>query len=342
MIPLDKIDKKQGKSNADLKKTNNEFIANLVLRASYFGYGWIIPILKKIDNIEYYINTTKYGGNFVLHLAAQNGHKTTIEQLLNCGFKDIDLTNADGETALLVAAKNNKGEVCQELINRGADIMKKDKYGNTILHLIALYPDEKILKIILNHYKVTYNTDNTGKIKAPTISFYNNESGNQELLELLKTKNTAGETPAEIAAKRFHLLQLVHIFKTLEDPKFQESYNSTIEFVLYTNLASKLQIFPEKIFPDFFNYLKKWKININDLDTNGVTVLHYASRDGHANVVEELLKHPEIDVNRKDKHGSTALDYAARNAHKEIIKKLLQCPGIVKVKVPIELKEHLD
>ena len=54
-----------------------------------------------------------------------------------------------------------------------------------------------------------------------------------------------------------------------------------------------------------------------------MTVLFWAARRGHAEVVKALLAHSEIDVNAKNNHGMTALMAAAENGYTEVVKALL-------------------
>lgn len=60
-----------------------------------------------------------------------------VETLLNVGV-DINATNNDGDTALMVASINGDTKIVQVLIERGADVNATNKDGETAL-LIALY-----------------------------------------------------------------------------------------------------------------------------------------------------------------------------------------------------------
>ena len=69
-------------------------------------------------------------------------------------------------------------------------------------------------------------------------------------------------------------------------------------------------------------------IDFNAKDKNGYTALMSASYNGHTEIVELLLRVEGIDVNTKDKDGDTALRLAASNGHTEIVKLLLGVKGI--------------
>ncbi|MFC1614759.1 ankyrin repeat domain-containing protein, partial [Gemmatimonadota bacterium] len=68
---------------------------------------------------------------------------------------------------------------------------------------------------------------------------------------------------------------------------------------------------------------------------DGHTELILAARDGHTNIVEELLK-AGADVNEKDIFGETALILAIRNGRTEIVRKLLQASA------EVNEKDYLD
>jgi ankyrin repeat protein len=78
--------------------------------------------------------------------------------------------------------------------------------------------------------------------------------------------------------------------------------------------------------------LLEHKANIDAKDKDGVTVLHWAAKNGHKAVVKLLLEH-KADVNVKETScGLTALHWAAKNGHKAVVKLLLEHKADVNVK----------
>lgn len=73
------------------------------------------------------------------------------------------------------------------------------------------------------------------------------------------------------------------------------------------------------------------KININEIDSNGLTALIYASKSSDINIVHNLLL-KKANVNIKDKYGRTALLRACKNGKLEIVNILLDYGADIKIK----------
>ncbi len=81
-----------------------------------------------------------------MHVTAIRGYKTMAIALLDGGV-DIDQTDARGNTALMLAAKNQKTDMLKLLLDRGADysIANRKKQSAVDFVYAADYPDGKIL-----------------------------------------------------------------------------------------------------------------------------------------------------------------------------------------------------
>jgi ankyrin repeat protein len=90
----------------------------LLYTAQSNKYGLIKDLLK-VPNIN--INVADANGNTALHHAARNGDIQVVELLVNRGA-DVDIQDQGGNTALHLAAANGNVEVVELLVNRGADI----------------------------------------------------------------------------------------------------------------------------------------------------------------------------------------------------------------------------
>jgi ankyrin repeat protein len=68
--------------------------------------------------------------------------------------------------------------------------------------------------------------------------------------------------------------------------------------------------------------------NVNALNCDQRTPLHYAVMHNHFAVVQTLLQCPELDVNVQDRFGSTPLHCIGSDSHSELVRILLQHPFI--------------
>jgi len=70
----------------------------------------------------------------------------------------------------------------------------------------------------------------------------------------------------------------------------------------------------------------------NSRDSNGLTPLSWAARNGREAVVKLLLATPGVDINSKStgkyEGGRTALSFAAEKGHEAVVKLLLAAPGV--------------
>jgi ankyrin repeat protein len=76
------------------------------------------------------VNASNRNGDTALILAARNGSESMVSLVL--GSKaDVDRTNRNGETALVVAVQLRNVKVAKQLLAAGADPDKADYSGHT-------------------------------------------------------------------------------------------------------------------------------------------------------------------------------------------------------------------
>jgi ankyrin repeat protein len=75
-------------------------------------------------------------------------------------------------------------------------------------------------------------------------------------------------------------------------------------------------------------FLLEKKAQVTFENKQGSTLLHVASINGHANIVELLLGRPEfmmaVPINEQDNDGATSLFLAAQNGHASVVDLLLK------------------
>lgn len=81
--------------------------------------GFVYPVIPK-------------GRMTALHFAARGGHLAAVRALIKSGA-NLNIGDADGSNALVLATLNGNPEVAVELLEAGADPKVADKYGRTVL-----------------------------------------------------------------------------------------------------------------------------------------------------------------------------------------------------------------
>ncbi|KAL3428453.1 ankyrin repeat protein [Phlyctema vagabunda] len=168
---------------SDITKTPNISALNL---ASVYGHSGIVELILADAKTKGLVDTvtkqTDKFGNSPLHLAAINGHDSTIKLLLKFGALDIDAKNQLGSTALIIAAAYGWHIVTKTLLNVGADIGSLNHHLNTPLHQAAIGNKPEIITILLE-----YSAKSNIKKKGSLDDFMN-------------LRNVKGETALQIAA----------------------------------------------------------------------------------------------------------------------------------------------
>lgn len=94
-------------------------------------------------------NTLNAKGTHPLILAVRAGSLKVVDVLLADPKIDINVLTEQGESPLMLAALAGYTDVCQKLIDMGADI---NKPGWTALHYAATGGSAPIVKMLLEHY----------------------------------------------------------------------------------------------------------------------------------------------------------------------------------------------
>ena len=120
---------------------------------------------EKISKNVNIINSDNEKDNFSQHsnvfkLVANNKFDE-LEKFVTNNKSSINIQDNDGDTPLHIAVFLGNIRACEVLINAGANIYIKDKWGQTSLHRICFCLDKQnILKIVNIFYKINKNNHN--------------------------------------------------------------------------------------------------------------------------------------------------------------------------------------
>jgi ankyrin repeat protein len=280
----------------------------LLHKAAEIGHVKMVKDLFEHYKADPNITNEDYVGP--LYVAAQNGHTSVVQLLLEHKDPKVDLEikNKYGVTPLWIAAQNGQTSVVQLLLEHKdpkVDIETKDKDGTTPLWIAAQHGHTSVVKLLLEH-------------KDPKVD--------------IEIKNKYGVTPLWIAAQNGHT-SVVQLLLEHKDPKVdietKDKDGTTPLWIAAQNgHTSVVQLLLEH---------KNSKVDLEIKNKYGLTPLWIAAQEGHTNVVQLLLEHkdPKVDLEAKNKNGLTPLWIAAQEGHTNVVKLLLEHKDS---KVDIEIK----
>lgn len=235
-----------------------------------------------------------------LHLSAQNGHKDVVEFLLSKGAK-VDAQSDDLSTPLHFAAKSrykDTEKIVKFLLDKGADVNAQNNAGETPLHLILQKIDLDIdtdkFYTLLN--KKGINVNLTDKNKETPLHFFLKKKAMEipELDDLLKVESINVNLQNIDRKTPLHLVIEKNNWNTL--PNVSWSREKMVDILI------------------------GMKANVNAVDKDERTPLHWAANYDRKEIVEALIN-AEANVNAQDKYGKTPLDLASTEEIKTLLLK---------------------
>lgn len=140
------------KKGADPFIRDKEGITALMLAASNSSKS-TSEILKYIyynkrDRLKEYVNLTRADGATALMIATSNAEKLIVQMLIDADA-DINHTDSDGNTAIIVASEfDDCCESIRVLIEKGADLEHKNIHGKTALDYAKEFNNIDLVELI--------------------------------------------------------------------------------------------------------------------------------------------------------------------------------------------------
>tara|TARA_B110000285_G_scaffold233275_1_gene306558 strand:- start:1876 stop:3093 length:1218 start_codon:yes stop_codon:yes gene_type:complete len=194
-VPTLELVLQQGGSVSDIgficlsKKKKNHVASNVIGAAAYAGKRKLLEYILKRVKKDY------------LEVPAQETHDKDGGKAASTFVKEFA-----GYTPLMLAvAKGDENFDClQALLAQGANFNCKDEYDNNLLHVAALYSNNKILDYLAKNLKLDLFARNSKGETALNICHTNKNSAGVALLEALQhtcdsSKGTADSLLSELA-----------------------------------------------------------------------------------------------------------------------------------------------
>ncbi|OAL20471.1 hypothetical protein AYO20_11491 [Fonsecaea nubica] len=280
-----------------------------------------------------------------LALGCAEGHLETVKKLLTKGA-DLMCANSQGRFPLHKAAVANAVEVAQELLRAARKLASgreyvnlRDNDGSTPLHLAAEAGNVPMMEVLLNEKADVEAVDGDGHNVLDLAS----ERGHMEMVTFLIQKIVGGirGVDGESSLSLSGVLKFINALpddraaivdrQSTQVPASQEHSHAILLAMMSVpdrwntkQYGSILRLAAQKGILDVvvrILHLVK-ELDPNDVDDEQRTALLLAARNGHSQVVDELLKVPNIDRDREDEDGRSAISYAAELGHLDILKSL--------------------
>ena len=281
--------KKKNKKTRSKKQTGGQYTKDMKLLLAGAKQGNIDKIKTAVKNgVD--VNT-KPLGETALMSATSNGHKEIVSYLLEHPDINVNVKDSfDDSTALFYAIFSGTSDVrldiMEMLIEKGADVNAKNKYGDTPLMYASKVEGRLPSVSLLLKHGANMNVKNYDDKTALMLA---RENGNTQVEELLESPDIKQHlADIETATRRNSQL-------------LEASYNGQVDLV---------------------RALLEEGADINKT-TNGRTPLVEASDNDHLEVVRILLERG-ADINKTDAAGNTPLYVASEAGNEEVVKILLE------------------
>ncbi|CAB3387873.1 Hypothetical predicted protein [Cloeon dipterum] len=282
----------------------------------------LVSLLHEKD-VELAGQVTK-DGSTSLHLAASEeiavaGFEKSIQEVIQWLVEkinvDVDGINNAGQTALMLACEHGKVYAVKYLLDKNADVGKRDQEGRTVLHYATRSRAMDVLEIILSHEGIDLTLrDSEGQNvlhyalqDMAIVLFLHGKNG-----ELAKEVANRGRTSLHLALEKSHV-SLEVIRWLVEDIQLDVNvHNEDGETTLL--LACERH---KWAIVDFL--LTQEGLQVNVCDRKGRSPLLFAARSGNSDIARKLLEHG-ADLNFRDGEGKNVMHHAVQ--HLEMVQLL--------------------
>uniref|UniRef100_A0A1X7TAB2 Phosphodiester glycosidase domain-containing protein n=1 Tax=Amphimedon queenslandica TaxID=400682 RepID=A0A1X7TAB2_AMPQE len=233
------------------------------------------PVLQENENM-------KFTFELVLLEAVTAGNNEAVEFLLQLETVNIDHTNEEGKTALMIACEKGHEDIVHSLLSAEANVNIQDNKGWTALMIASEHNHISIIHMLLQANANPHLKKSNGS-NAVMIASGN---GNDEVVELLISKGVDYKYQREdgwnafmLACQNGHTQVVKLLLKKQVDPKVQRN-NGGNAFMLACQFGH-IQI---------VELLLKEKVDPNVQRNDEMNAFMLACHSGHSQIVELLMK----------------------------------------------------
>ncbi len=264
-----------------------------------------LHFLAKIARALLLTNEQRKKGVTALHEAAENGHHSIVELLLQ-HKANPNANDVEGYTPLIRGAQGGHLEVVRLLLNHGAQVEQKVGWGMTALHWAAENGHHSTVELLLQHKADPNATD------AKELHFL-------AKIGLLPTDEQPkkGVTALHYAAVSGHHSIVELLLQHKADPNATDEDGYTVPAILKRtttshDIDSALKNGYENLIMILLEYYTGSSSTAKLVDKKGRTLLHWAAYAQNPTCTEKLLN-SGANLNAEDNNKDTPLHLALRN-----------------------------
>uniref|UniRef100_A0A0G4G6E5 Protein kinase domain-containing protein n=1 Tax=Chromera velia CCMP2878 TaxID=1169474 RepID=A0A0G4G6E5_9ALVE len=149
----------------------------------------------------------KLGDSKRLFDAVRSQDSDDVRRLVTFGLIDVNCRDEHGQTPLCTAAEEGHDTIVEMLLEAGANKDKTDENGRTPLYAAAEGGHDTVVEMLLEARAQKDEADKDGKTALYAAAFFGHDNVVSILLEAGANKDTAndsGQTPLQIARQRGH------------------------------------------------------------------------------------------------------------------------------------------
>ena len=298
-------------------KDRDSHTRTAVTLAALHGYTSLLSVLLKRPEIRG--NLTDSYGDTALTLAAAKSQTSTLKTLLE--YVDVDVPNAIGSTALIIAAEKGKDEMVTELLLKGADWRRQNHDGDNAFSKAILHGHTHVVKTLLTHGAGYRDREDSGPTALHIAC--SSEKTSSDMVKLLLHEGmpvnaqSDKRTPLHNASRCGNAAVARTLLESGADQSIKDRHDRTALVVAWQNGSSDLILLLQE-------YARRDGLTPGSLPEDSFLPLWSMAKQGHSDLLRAALHTHDINHYHGDPDTeSSALHWAIRSNNLEIAEILL-------------------
>ncbi|XP_052699720.1 ankyrin repeat and death domain-containing protein 1A-like isoform X4 [Crassostrea angulata] len=256
-------------------------------------------------------------GEINFHKAAKENDLESVRKLLSEYHVNVNCKNNLDRTALHWASANGNIDVIEKLVEDGADLESKDKYGMRPVLWAAWFGHLEAIKVLITGGATPLCTNKQGMGILHCAAQNNHVGVMNFIFESLENMNInegeiTGRTPLHLASEAGHIEAVMRLIDMSCDANARDKDGKTA-----------LHLAAEAGKSEVIRKLLNLGVEVSDRDADGKTAMHIAAEEGHLNVIEVLFDF-DAKADTETIKEMSPLHFATSRGHSDIVTTLIE------------------